>query len=928
MTINSTPITKTGSLNTTTNVVTIPSTTSSGTVTLTVPQSDQVTRMACNGVLLPYGGVSSTSELVLRNESAVEVDAQYDVNARWPDGSIRSVQVTAAVTGSSTTDVDYTLDYGAGQTQGSYSSNLSLTDNANDYTVENGLVKIVLDKTTGDLIKTIHADTASDDSYATQLTGATQFAYDDVLNAATYASVYDTAPTWEILRNGINLIEFKATVTLKTSGATDGLKLITQIQIFNEISGVSFTEVNIQHTIEDDATDSSTRGGFFAADYSDSKVVEQSLSEIRTTLDVTPSAATSLIMGGEDTAGSTNLVETLDRAGGDSRTLRQTGTYLYNDNRVINSDVNGTSSSSSGVSQTFTGPISGSRCKGYASLSSGSLGVAIMPMHFWQNWPESIEANQDGFLYKHYDGPDSPTHETTFLLDGFFNRPQSFYALGKGQAKTYSYKLILDPTAAITESDLENIFTTYHDYTPTLNQDLTSRCTSNAVDTLVPTNATSSLRDTTLLSNVLERSETNTPELNLQYGWRDFGGHQRPGGNQTLAGRGVPTWYDDTHIGADNYLTMWLRTGSYKWLRFATDSARQFMDITLCHSPTSGIGAYNQLSQPIPAGMPNIVKHDNPDHYGGIQEQGHLVTGGLATLYLITGNQRYYDCLEKLAAWTKHLVQGKYNTLPRPTTEAKLGVAGAREATSANRDHGYYLDIANQWVKISNDATYFNDVNKLCVDFWVDWWQTKIDHVQDGNVVSFNDWEAGTGFWYPDYMTNSPASSTNRTYNGTVPFMDASMFYTTMQFIEMDEQYNTGIDRDICKMMLYQVMEYIFTWGYLDEYESFVYTEYNQPPYSSLNLSVDSIYLLCGPFARVLRWMVDDYRSGALTDTEKTWFRPNYYRTKLLYHLNTFKTVSFQFQSLGFYGYELILKSLFWTHIEAVEAMDLSDIAT
>lgn len=919
MTIDSVAITKAATLNTGNNEIRIPSTSTSGTIEITIPANPILTRMESAGVPIPYQGVSDTTELLLKNELGVEVPAQYDVLARWPDGSIRWVLVTAVVTGSATADTLYSLDYGAGVTQASYSTNLSYQDNANDYVVDNGVIRVTLDKTTGDLIKTIYGDSAQDDSYSSQLTGESIFAIDDANAGDTFASTHDAAPVWSVVYNGINLLQFKAEVRLKNAGGTNSLKLIAYISIYNSISGVDYTEVDVQITLEDDRQQNDILH-FFPVSYTEDKDVDLALSEVRLQLDVHPATATDLLMGGEDQAGSTNFISSLDRAGGESETIRQDGEWNWNNNAVMSSDPTKDGShpdinyggEASGSSQSFSGPITGSRCKGYAQLATATdRAIAIIPLHFWQNWPQAMTADQDGFLYKFYDGPDSPTHETEYRLradGGMFRRPQSLYNPRPGMAKTYSFKIVLNPVSVTPAATINNIHTNYHNYEPGLRCSANHYCTSKGFWDMVPRNADSSTYDDSLRDLVLNRSESVCSHFNLCYGWRDFGDRQRPGYESNYH-EPLPTFYNDTHVGANNYIALWARTLHYGWLRFAYDATRHFMDIAVSHSTVVNYGPLNLLTQPVPAGMPRLFKHNNDDHEGRLHD-GHYHCSGLSYMYFLTGNQRAKAVMERVADYTKYYIQGRY-VLPRATATGKVGTANTRQSVETLRDHGWFLYGANQHVKMTNDSDYFLEVNKLAMDFWVEWWKDQRDHLQDNVVVGQNDYTQGTGYWTVDNLDSAPDG-----WNGTMPWTDSAMVASAIEFIEMDEQYNTGIDRAECKMMLYQVMEYIFTWGYRDDVESFVH---NEATYYTF-LSADSAKQLIGSFARIYLWLKADIAASNLTATEQAWFRPDYYKQKIIHHVNQWRQTAHQQQSYGFYGYELPFPHTIWTYITQIEA--------
>ena len=888
MTIDSVPITRSAFLNTGDNTIRIPSTSSSGTVQLTISPNAVSNRIVQNGIPLAIGSVSNTNELVVKNDLGVEIDAQFDILSNWPDGSIKSVLVTCEVVADPVTEKLYSLDYGAGVTQSSYSTNLGYTEDANEYVVSTGKTRVTLDKLTGALIKSAYADTAGDQTYTTQVLGASEIFSQDGITSTQFAASNEAAPTWTVMRNGPMCLQFRAVGYLRDVSNNTYTQFRVWFTFYND------TEFfDIEYTMVDDVAQP-TNISFDV----DSGTVEFSCRNLGWTFAHSIASNHQYIFGGE----SSNSVGSLTA----EQYLFQNGALHSNANASFTTSITATSDDATGQSQTYSGIQTGNRAKGYSTCHNGTVGCTTILKNFWQQWPNELSMDTSEMkVHLHperYHGG-SVVHAYSADGNGFLIKPNTLYHHRHGVAKTFEMRLIIH-AATPTATEIEKVVTNFADYKIQLKCTANHYCTCGVFGDIIPRDSASAVYDDSALNNVLLRSYTNQPHRSKPYGWRDHGDHYRGGWEFTSPTR-ISGIYNGAHIGAVNYMLMYFKTLENDWLEESLNQTRHFMDIDVSHSAISG--RYTPV-EPLPAGMIKSASHKEFDHDARNAHDGHVHLSAMPYIYLLTGNQRIYEVLEETANYFDHVSTFHY-PLPRPATDYG-GAMGQRRFMEAEREMGWPLHCQTQWVGISNDAAYHLNNSSRMIEFLIDWWQTPANHVVADVVLGYSDHTTGTGFWNLDQTDNG----TNGTYsNGCQPWMCASILQAVVDWYNQELLYsNSGINLQDVRDMCYQQIQHIFTWGYSGDGYNFYYSEDRHllDGYASRQLA--------SPLATIYLWYQADILASNIANP--SWFDDALWKTVLMNHYNTWKQTGLGLQSGGFYGYELQFPQTFWKNAAIIEA--------
>ena len=174
-------------------------------------------------------------------------------------------------------------------------------------------------------------------------------------------------------------------------------------------------------------------------------------------------------------------------------------------------------------------------------------------------------------------------------------------------------------------------------------------------------------------------------------------------------------------------------------------------------------------------------------------------------------------------------------------------------------------------------------------------------------MVSYSDWEQGTGFWLKDSMDNSPGALSN----SVIPWMMGMKLYTCVEFHKMEERYLSGIDLVEYRQMLYQVLQFTFDWGY-DTVNKYFY-------YSAAIPSIDGgENTILSPLTWIYIKYKEDLAAGRISNPE--WFDDALWKSTILHFYAEKKQTGKGLYRHGFYGYELIFPHEFWTDALIVEA--------
>lgn len=892
MTIDSVAITRQAVLNTSTNTITLPSSSQSGSVNLTLAANPVSSRLVKVGVPLPRGGVGNTSEIVLRDENGAEIQAQYDVLARYGDGSIRSVLVQAVCSPSATVDKNYVLEYGAGVVQATYSTDLALNNNANDYTIDTGRIRVVIDKQTGDFIKEVHLDTAGDNSYATQMITASDVYAQDAIGGDTYQGQYETAPTITVERNGVRNIQIKIVGYLRDNANVPYIQQRVWIDLYHDSD-----EIDVEYTMVD--TTARTNRDDFSL-FTDVNFACQNLG---LNLDHTISSNQKYIFGGE----TSNAIGDLSS----EQYLLQGGNHVQNQYHLISTDPNFNDlrsevTGTTGSYQEYSGVQEGSRAKGYSTIHNGTIGITTMFKQFWEKYPRelglsSTQVKIGMFPDKYNEGTPTIRHSIT---NGLFTKPNTLYHTRNGMAQTYEFKLKFHVATPV-ETDIENILANYKENSPELLASADYYCSSGFLyNDLIPMDSNSSVYHQAILNNRLLFARTEHPGRYRVPGWRDYGDRLRTD-EEIQSPQEVSAWYNGSHVGGINYAILYFMTMNMEWWDECVMETRLFQDLFVQHSELRN-WAKDPAYEPYPPG--DILcsdKHIDHDSRQGITSHYHV--SGMVPYYFLTGNQRTKEVMEEIAGHRKWLVPHQYPYNPRPVTYLNHN----RAYHEAEREVAWDLYTMLQHVKMSGDKAYFEDTCAHTINYMIEWWKQKTDHYIAGAIVGTIDWEQGTGWWNPDNMDNGIGGTFS---NSTIPWMCGMLLHSLVEYHEMAEDFgSTVVDLVEFRQMLYQCTQFMFDWGYDSSSNIFYYSAARTGTSGGATMILSAVSWIYLKYNQ-------DVVGGNITNPE--WFNPTLWKQALLYWYGVWKTTpnSHIPYRHGFYGYELVFPGWFWKNMITIEA--------
>jgi hypothetical protein len=399
--------------------------------------------------------------------------------------------------------------------------------------------------------------------------------------------------------------------------------------------------------------------------------------------------------------------------------------------------------------------------------------------------------------------------------------------------------------------------------------------------------------------------------LATAYGWRDFGDRHRAGWALTESGVNIPSFFNDTHVGSNNFLKEFVRTGDQRWFQIADIGTQHFMDLDVAHGPRAGYRASGGLPQP--AGEIHAIAHDNIDHQQRNMHYGHAHVSGLSDMYFLTGDKRSYEVLGTIANWWKFMAPYSF----------PLPFAWGDAYREAERDFGWPLYVMNEWVRVTADHDYHRTAAGQLANYMIQWWQTPCDHIGynpstnafSAAVTGRNDATQGTGWWTMTRMDNSygydSSASTNcavaanqKGANGTNPWMAGALISNLIKVREQEEQFVAAgrarvVDRTNMVNMLLQTMDYVVKYGYDNTAKYFVYSEVTRSYSGGENHLLYPLAYL----DRLYKQEVAASRTPIMrSDTTRAQWLP--IATASYDAIRT--AGSHDTQSYGFYGYELI----------------------
>ncbi|HEX5687076.1 MAG TPA: hypothetical protein VFY73_23935 [Ideonella sp.] len=834
------------------------------------------------GVPFPMGELSNIKHLRLETgDGSLEVPAQFDAISRWPDGSIK-VALTQLVADLGAAQ-SYRVAYGPGVTRAPLPRNVSISGNGpGKVTVDTGLVKFTVNRQ--GVISKVWRDANANGKFEAreQLIDSGDMFMVNAFDNREYTASAATDAAVTVEESGPLRAVIKAQGSL-TDGS--GAKLIKYLVRYYASQGSD--KIDMEVSVIDDRLEPNVevKPVTFAIAAKGLGMRWHYLSD----------GAADYRFGGEDGAAYAGTVS-------GEHYLLQKGDFRF-ETRIVNGSPQG---HDMGNTFAYSGVGTGSKAPGWVTLDSGKRHLALMVRDFWQQFPGELSISGNTLTASLFPVRAGGTETAEPAQSGdHYRRAASMYFARPGGAKTYQLRFAFGGDKPTTHA-VDRMNDRYQRHTLDL---MAARnwYTSSGVfgDLNVGTSTKADTGyDAYLMRDIYEASIQRTDGNATMFGWRDYGDRLRAGWALVTPTKVcIPSFYNDTHVGANNFFTEFLRTGDQRWYELADISTRHFMDVDVSHGPRAGYWSTGGVPQP--AGEVHAINHENIDHQVRNLHWGHAHVSGLSNNYLLTGDKRSLDVLTEVAGWWKfvspHFFKQPFNA--------------ADKYREAERDYGWPLYVMNEYVRATGDAKYHKEVAGGLVNYLHQWFRTPLNHVGynpvtgviSNDVIGVNDASKGTGFWTMTKMDNGAGYNAT----GTNPWMAGALLGNLIKFYEADKEFAaagqaSGLSHPALIDMLLQGMNYVVKHGYDNERKYFVYSEVTRGTDGGSN---HIVY----PLAYLDRLYKKELAAGHLAhpewyDTQSTWLT----RATERYDLMRSMVVGTNTQSYGFYGYEIVYPADFF----------------
>lgn len=839
------------------------------------------------GVPFPRGVLSDLSRLRLETGDGQEVPAQFDAIARWPDGSVK-VALTHLV-GNLGIAKSYRVAYGPGVARAALPRNVAVSGSpATEITVDTGLVRFAVSPK--GLITKLWRDANGNGAMEAgeQLIDAGDMFVVNAFDNQEYTASAATDAVVTVEENGPMRAVIKAQGSL-TSGS--GARLIKYLVRYYANQGSDKVDMDV--SVIDDRLEANVQWQMFQPNERASFAFAAKAMGMR--WHYLSDGAADYRFGGE---------------GGAAYGAKVTGEHyiLQKGDFKFETVTEGGQRRGYDRGHTFgySGVGAGSKAPGWVALDSGNRHLALMVKDFWQQFPGELSVKGNTLTASLFPERAGGAETSRPAPAGdLYRRAGSMYFSREGGAKTYQLRFAAGVGTAST-SAIHSMNDSYQRHRLELTATPAWYTASGVFGDLTVGNAAAATGHSAMLMNDIYVPSIEATDGNAtMFGWRDYGDRLRAGWAAKVGADQVcvPSFYNDTHIGANKFFTEFVRTGDQRWFQLGDISTRHFMDIDVSHGPRAGYWVTGGAPQP--AGEVHAINHESVDHQGRNLHWGHAHVSGLSNLYLLTGDKRSMEVLTEIANWWKFVSPHFFKT---PFNQAD-------RFREAERDYAWPLYVMNEYVRVTGDAAYHKAVSGHLVNYLIQWWQTPMNHIgynpatnTVGNaVVNVNDASRGTGYWTMTRMDNS--NGTQGT--GTNPWMAGPLLSNVIQFYEQDKLMaasgkGAGIPYATVEDMLFQGMNYVVKYGYVNPTIGFAYSETTRT-YSGGHTLLDF------PLAYLDRLYKQRRAASAVPhpewyDTQAQW---SVIAKKYFDELNAAR-VGANRQSYGFYGYEMVYPADFF----------------
>lgn len=824
------------------------------------------------GVPFANGQLRSAKTLQLRAADGRPTAAQFDVLARWPDKSVKSVLVSTMLKPSSGSQT-LSLNYGSDIESASSRNGIKVNDAGGKISVDTGLIKFVVDKQRFTVLDGVWRDLNNDGQYSAneQQLGKGDVYLVDASTDETYQASRDSKPKVSIEEQGSVRVVIKAEGKMLNKSARE----LTDFQV-RIYAYAGAEQIDIEYALIDRRDDVAAR-----------KIPDQlplSLKEYGLRFEHRINNA-DFYFGGDK-----NKVH-VGKISGEHH-IMQTGKMHFVDGDIRENDP---------FALAYSGAGKGRRASGWMAIGNEQSSVGAMVQDFWQEFPNELAVTPDALLIRLHPeralGGKADTHQVKQVTETkTYTRPNTLYSPRVGMAKTSTIRLTFHPGKIPAKAIVANN-RHFQKHAPLMRAKPSWYAKSGVFGNISPTNKDTKRYDNYLMSNIYEIS-FKEGKIPILYGWRDFGDRLYHGWITEENGVRIPGFYNDAHVGSNVFFKQYLRTADPRWWHTAEIATQHFIDIDVSNGRRFGRHGFNGGKIWTPPGEPMLISHGNNDHSSRGIHLGHAHVSGMTDFYLLTGDKRTKDAIDLTAAWWKFVIP-KFFPTPRPVDPDK------RAWAEAERDFAWPLYTANEYVRVNGDPTFHREVAGQVVRHLIDWWKTPSKHEINGEDLGRNDASRGTGWWAMDEMDNGDGTGTN-------PWMAGALFSALIQFYQHDLLMPSGIDHGELKDMMWQCMNYVVKNGWHAEKEHFAYSEARKEENGGAE------HVLYG-LAYLYQLLEADKKAGLVAhpewyDTSDSWYKI----ARKLSKRFTSNYVGGQ-QDFGFYGYEMVYPVDFFNVMAEIE---------
>ncbi|PID59478.1 MAG: hypothetical protein CSB44_12915 [Gammaproteobacteria bacterium] len=799
------------------------------------------------GIPLAMGQVEDLSQLTLRDADEHVVAAQFRPLARWADGSYKSVLVSLSSPLKAADSLAYVVDVAESTSTADTADTAvaSTSDAAAEpergapvaVTSAEQLVfhtrasRIALDPNRMSLFDTVWIDRNADgtfDSSERVLDGGGEIYLVDAHDGDRHDSLVSSDVSYVIEEQGSEVTRVRATGYLHDAAGEPLTRYIVRYGFHRRSDLVEF-----EYTLVDDREEANVRAHemFLDGDY----LLPLSVAEYGLSLPFSLDGA-AYRFGGEHGAVHEGAL-----------TVRET---LLQEGKMHHSQDSGKPGSNyAGLEEppftfSFSGVASGEKAAGWVGIADDEVSISLHVKEFWQQFPKALAAAPEGIDVVLHPRPEAPDTRYPAPAGADFERPNTFYAIRPGQAKTYRFLLSLSNAD---DADPVRDNTIFQAHAPLLHTDPGVLVSSGVFGDVAEASAASAGYDEYLLAGIVDTSfDVDKGSYAQQYGWRDYGDRMRPGWANVVNGTKVPSYYNDTHVGANGFVLQYIRTGDPVWWALGEIASNHWMDIDVSHS--NRLGYWSDANHELAGFGPGeglMIKHENIDHTARNIHPGHAHISGLPYRYLLTGDLRTLEVMREVGDWWVNATDVMF---PTPLQDPHYA--------EAERDYGWPLYVLLQVYRATGEQRYFDAAQQI-VAHLVAWWKVPSEHrtvrfvpgsgdpatgihvhcfdapsepCNDDYTVSqsvgLNQYEHGTGWWgmYPKQGNGCSDC------NGSNPWMAGPLISMLHEFIaeagliEGYAEAHRALLDDAAEMAL-QTTEYIVRYGWDPIEGEFMYSE-------------------------------------------------------------------------------------------------------